>query len=506
MSEMAKAARAAMKQKAKRLTTDPHKKVDASSWEPEEPMNTGAKTGLRPVSPRAYKRGGKIGMKAEGCESTKHAGRKARKDGGEVKKWVDAKVNRNVKEANASEFGKPHVGGMKTGGRTKKMDGGALGTSMGDPRLQIVQKDALNLSNRPPVYRRGGRACGGYEEGGSVAKDFAKVQNMIAARKAAQTQNAMDAVRRGNATARPLDRLPSSSEDMVGRRPLVTGPRGEEYIPPARMGRKAGGKVDEAQDKKLIKKAFRQHEKAEHGGKHSELKLKKGGTAKKARGGPSISDDQMDALKNYSEKHGRSWKNKLQASWMSGGDHGPELQRLRNTIGPSGLSKISIPKDDFKNGGMTMTVKGSNYTGGTRPTGGRIARATGGSLLGAMAEPKSKSKGKGKTNINIIINPHKMDNQAPAPGAPVPPPARPVPVPPPMPPMAPPGAMPPGMPPGMPPVGGPPPGMPPMARKSGGKVGHRSYNSYKDMDAGAGSGFGRIEKAEIAKKKYVKPV
>jgi hypothetical protein len=48
--------------------------------------------------------------------------------------------------------------------------------------------------------------------------------------------------------------------------------------------------------------------------------------------------------------------------------------------------------------------------------------------------------------------------------------------------------------------------MPPMPRKSGGKVGHRNYSSYKDMDAGAGSGFGRLEKTEIAKKKYVKPV
>jgi hypothetical protein len=47
--------------------------------------------------------------------------------------------------------------------------------------------------------------------------------------------------------------------------------------------------------------------------------------------------------------------------------------------------------------------------------------------------------------------------------------------------------------------------MPPMPRKSGGKVGHRSYSSYKDMDAGAGSGFGRLEKTEIAKKKYAKP-
>jgi hypothetical protein len=165
-------------------------------------------------------------------------------------------------------------------------------------------------------------------------------------------------------------------------------------------------------------------------------------------------------------------------------------------------------KSGLKRGGMAMTVKGSNYTGGTRPTGGRIARATGGGLLNAMNDDAPKSKKSGKTNINIIINPHKMDNQPPAPGAPMPPPPRPMPPPPPpMPPMgAPPGMPPGGMPPGMPPVGGPPPGMPPMPRKSGGKVGHRSYSSYEDMDAGSGGGLGRLEKIEIAKKKYVKPV
>jgi len=607
MSEMAKAARAAMKQKAKRLTTDPHKKVDASSWEPEEPMNTGAKTGLRPISPRAYKRGGKVGMNAGGSASAPNAGRKARKDGGEAKSWVNAKVNRNVKEANAAEFGKPHVGGMKKGGRTGKMDGGgmmapaSLGTSMGDPRLGIVQKNRMSMTNQPGVYKRGGRACGGYQEGGSVAKDFAKIQNMISARKAVQTDKALDAVRRGNATSRPLDRLPASSEDMVGRRPMVTGPRGEAYVPPARMGRKAGGKVDEAQDKKLVKKAFRQHENAEHGGKHSELKLKKGGMAKddrmvknpkkamgvalravalseafdagtkskKARGGnlghydDAENKPSLRLIKTHTGPEGHKAKVykdgdynehrvkffKPDGSYQSKADYHGDLEDAHDTAKSEvargfksggkankahGGSNENRPKDDFDKAAIAAKIakdtgileklgnviqpksdlvgtsfkrggKSGNYTGGTRPTGGRVAKA-GGGLLNAMNDDAPKSKKSGKTNINIIINPHKMDNQAP--GAPMPPPPRPMPPPmPPMPPMgAPPGMPPGGMPPGMPPVGGPPPGMPPMPRKSGGKVGHRSYSSYKDMDAGSGGGLGRLEKIEIAKKKYVKPV
>jgi len=84
MSEQAKTARAAMKAKAHRLAgkTDPHQKVDASSWTPSEPEAATSQTGMRPVSPRQYKRGGKVVGKHEGEHAKHHAGRKPRKSGG----------------------------------------------------------------------------------------------------------------------------------------------------------------------------------------------------------------------------------------------------------------------------------------------------------------------------------------------------------------------------------------------------------------------------------------
>ena len=434
MSEQAKAARAAMRDKAKRLVKgDPRAKVDASSWTPPEMMNTGAKTGLRPISRRQFKRGGKV---AGECGPMR-ADRAPRKTGGLVKEWV----NRNVKEANAEDKGKPHTGGLKH-----------------------------------------------------------------------------------------------------------------------------GGKADEAADKKMVKKAMRQHETAQHGGKHAELKLKKGGKARKADGGmiaPTQADvneargilgskmrenpDDMEAAREVMSRYRQMGIRPLGISKImkaDGGDvTGKTLDqifegiktKLRARAAGAKSAKRRIPvelspdeqeyfdkyrgdimqqmRDEAKASprivreepevvatgagpsfmGMVGRKKGGkvgNYEGGTRPTGGRMARKSGG-----------RTK-KGKTDIKIVIaaggGRHPLENM-PMMGGPIRPPAAPVVAPPPA------GGVPP-MPMGMPPAGGPAPGPMPglMGRKTGGRVGHRTYRSYKDMDAGSLGGMGRLEKTEIEKNKRMR--
>lgn len=117
MSELAKKARSAMRDKISRLMrTDPKAKVDGSSFVPPEPLDADVKTGLRPVSRRQFKKGGKVVM-MDGKPVKFRADRKARKNGGSTPATPDNIINRDVKEANEKREGKKHVGGMKRGGK-----------------------------------------------------------------------------------------------------------------------------------------------------------------------------------------------------------------------------------------------------------------------------------------------------------------------------------------------------------------------------------------------------
>lgn len=131
---------------------DPTQKVDASSWSPPEAMEPGVKTGMRPISARQFKRGGKVAH-MEGAKAHHHAGRKARKSGGAALS-ANSLVNRNVKEANEEREGKKHVGGMKRGGMAGHPD--------------VKEDKALIKSMIKPSAMRSKKARGGPEA------DFAK--------------------------------------------------------------------------------------------------------------------------------------------------------------------------------------------------------------------------------------------------------------------------------------------------------------------------------------------
>ena len=132
-----KALRAAKNKKAQSMIESSGGKVDSSTWTPDEKLNADAKTGMRPISRRAFKAGGKV----EGAEAKTNLSRAPR--GFQEKVGL---ANTNQKDANEEREGVKHVGGMKKGGRVAKLGGGLLSNDPNYKKYSAAKLDAVGPS------------------------------------------------------------------------------------------------------------------------------------------------------------------------------------------------------------------------------------------------------------------------------------------------------------------------------------------------------------------------
>jgi hypothetical protein len=462
MSEMAKRARQSMKSKAASLVrTDPKMKVDASGYTPPDALDADVKTGMRPVSRRQFKKGGKV-VAVHGKEAVHHAGKKPRKSGGRLL-TADSLINRNQKEANQDRDGSKHIGGMKRGGRARKQVGGA----MANPRLAALARNPRAIAAARMMAARAGmpmgRKSGGKTEHPDEAEDKALIKSMIKS----------SAMKHGKAHGGLCD-CPACTS-MRSRKAHGGSCRCEKCM--GGYTKKADGGKAEKWIQGAIKHKGSLH-KALHVPAGEKIPAKK--LAKAARSSnPKLAKKAhlAQTLKRmHRDEGGEVMSYNDNDKPPSGGvgstlNNPVERQRLINS-----LKNKPAPKPK-KRGGSLSVSDGSLE--GTRPTGGRLARKSGGRA------------GKGKMNVNIIIGAHKPEGQGMMPPqGPQGPQGVPVPVPPTGPGPAGPAGMPPGMMPAMPTApSAAPPQMPPMPRKTGGRVG---YNPKQD---GGGGGLGRLHKA-----------
>jgi hypothetical protein len=422
--------------------------------------------GMRPVSPRQYKSGGKV----HGIHAKKRADRKARKEGGRAMS-VDGFINRDNKMANDERAGVKKVGGMKRGGRAHKAMAGAIGDApiagaplAGRPMKGIRQMRPM-LARPPvgvapgmagkPMMKKGGKVHREHHADGDAVGDLIR----------------QDQIEQGMKGRGLPERIPMPTPRPADKPVKYTGPKPTTN---PNTGYKKGGAAhtDEVQDKKLMHKILKPKAfKADGGAMHHKdcsCKMCSGGRTMKNAGGGLYANihAKQERIAHGSKEHMR----KPGSKGAPTADAFKQSAKTAKAVG--GRTKHAAGGE----AGRGLYVRQGYPHEVPGVDGGRVARKHGGSA-------------KGKTNVNIMIHPHSGMSQPPV----MPPMGGPmVPPPPPRPQMPPMGGMPMGAPmgggaPSLPPMGAARPGMPPIGRKSGGKVEHV-------IDHAAGGGLGRLEK------------
>jgi hypothetical protein len=526
-----------MRSKAARLGSgEDAVSVDASDYTPGEPLDADVKTGMRPVSRQARKRGGSVKGEQSplGAHALARPGRRARAAGGGV---GESYVNRNAKTANEDRAGKKHDLGLKSGGRAARAVGGVggapaitlggrarpqrkMGFSAPGGRFGLSRHstDALHSmaeSETDPtrlghlfdeIDRRSGRARGGRARRANGGRT--NEEGYVPRKERAGGAHTRDLTKR-SASAAEVDvpkRIVRASGGRVGRQaggplstPLAAGMGGQgrlgfNFGPQASMGSKLG-----LRDGGRAKA----HERYGHGPScscPSCRKGKAGGGGLGALGGllpmaiQEFSGGDGDDNKPAPYSPGSGKKAGGRAGRANGGP-APGPAENEGAVGAPSF-KHRAPKGENSIRARTLASAEG------RKDGGSVEKKV---LAAHHAEHDAMSKGrarggrsgKGKMSVNIVIAPGGANPQAAGPPganpalAIKPPPAMPMP----MPGGAPaPGAMP--MPIPMPGAAGPPgpPGMPPPGMMGPRARGGRAPRIHGEPEAGAGSGLGRLQK------------